>query len=179
MSDLTWLVLIGENAKIQTSLLSSLNSLSLKPNSLFIVAYAVLVLLTKRSLPLAAFFMSVLLFELSLFDEVKEYQLYLMTFVVYSCVITQHYMLFKQKIACGILLILSLLFAYDSLFYGVGGYYGEYKTLVWRNIPNLSVCAHILFITSFIDARRINNNIRLFFTSVVHISRNSVNFVLM
>ncbi len=183
MSNLTWLALTSENVKTKMNLptinlATSLNSLSLHDTSLLIVAYAVLALSTKRSLPLAAFFMSVLLMELALFDMVKEYQLYLLTFVIYSYVITRDYMLFKQRIACGIILILTVVFSYDSFMYGAGGYIGEYKTLIWHNIENLSVCAHILFIASFIDARRISNNIRLFIASLVRFSHNYAYIVL-
>ncbi len=172
MSDLIWLALTSENVKIQAKLMTSLNSLSLSTDIFFIVVYTVLALSTKRSLPLAAFFMSALLMELALFDVVREYQLYLLTFVIYSYVITRHYMLFKQKFACGIILILTVIFSYDSFMYGVGGYIGEYKTLIWHNIENLAICAHILFIASFINARRISNNIRLFVASLVRFSRN-------
>ncbi len=154
------------------NLTTSLNSLDLTPNILMLAAYAALALSTKRSLPLAAFFMSVLLMELALFDMVKEYQLYLLTFVIYSYVITRDYMLFKQRIACGIILILTVVFSYDSFIYGAGGYIGEYKTLIWHNIENLSICAHIFFITSFINAGRVNDNIRLFITGLMRFSRH-------
>ncbi len=182
MSDLIWLALTSESVKstkkTMMEMMTSLNSLSLHDTGLLIIAYTVLALSTKRSLPLAAFFMSVLLMELALFDVVKEYQLYLMTFIVYSHVITRHYMLFKQRFACGIILILTVVFSYDSFMYGVGGYFGEHKTLVWHNIENLAICAHILFIASFIDARRISNDIRLFIVSLVRFSRNYAYIVL-
>ncbi len=182
MSDLIWLALtdvsVKSMKKMMTETMTSLNDLSIHDTSLLIIAYTVLALSTKRSLPLAAFFMSVLLIELALFDMVKGYQLYLMVFVIYSYVITRDYMLFKQRFACGIILILTVIFSYDSFMYGVGGYFGECKTIIWHNIPNLAICAHILFIASFIDARRINNNVRLFIASLVRFSRNYAYIVL-
>ncbi len=186
MEDLIWLVQIDgietkTLIKIKTIAKISLSSkanLGLTTNSLILIAYTVLALLTKRSLPLAAFFMSAILLELSFFDVVKEYQLYLMTFAIYSYVITRDYMQFKQKIACGIILILSIVFSYDAALYGAGGYLGAHKTIVWHSIPSLSICAHILFITSFINTARINNSIRLFIASVVRFSRNSACIVL-
>jgi hypothetical protein len=141
-------------------------------NSLLFIAYVVLCLIIRRPVFLLAFFMSCMLFELSLFDSVKEYQLYLLTLVIYSYAY-QECKTTKTKICCVIILLLSVVFACNAFFYGVNGYYGEAQTLVYNHIENLALLAHILFIWSFVDYKRVQNSIRNFIDSIVYSAVNS------
>ncbi len=142
----------------------------------FMFAYALVAFFTKRPQLLAAFFVTVLLFEWSLFDNYSEAQLYLIEFVVYSYVISCNVFSIKTKIACGIMCLLSLVFAYDAMFYGVNGFYGARETFIYNNIEYFVIGCHILIIYSTIRVKAITNHFKHFLASVVRMSRNSVNF---
>ena len=148
-------------------------AVSQSENSLILFAYLALSLLIKRSSFMAAFFMSCMLFELSVFDGLSEVSLYLLTFAIYSYVITCKALTCKQRIACGILLALSIILAYDAYFYGVNGIYGAHETVVYNNIEHLALCAHTVFISSLIPYRRIKNGIRHFIASFLYQQGNS------
>ncbi len=145
----------------------------------FIFVYALVALFTKRPQLLAAFFMTVLLFEWSLFDNYSEAQLYLIEFVIYSYVMTCNVFNIKTKLACGIMCLLCLVFAYDAAFYGVNGFYGTYETGIYNNIERLVICCHTIIILSVVDFRRIINAVKSFCCYVGHISRNSATFTIL
>ena len=142
----------------------------------FIFAYALVALFTKRPQLLAAFFMTVLLFEWRLFDIYSEAQLYLIEFVIYSYVMSCNVFNIKTKIACGIMCLLALVFAYDAMFYGVNGFYGVHETIIYNNIENFVIGCHILIIYSTIRIKTITNYFKCFLASIVRMSSNSVNF---
>ncbi len=147
-------------------------------SSYLLIAYIALSLLIKRSSFMAAFFMSCMLFEVSIFDPLSESELYLITFSIYSYVILDKSLILKQRLACGILLILSLLLAYDAYFYGLGGLYGAHETVIYNNIEHLALCGHILFICSFIPFARIRDDILSFIDSISHVTRHSAYLVI-
>ena len=122
---------------------------------------------------MAAFFMSCMLFEADIFDPLSEASLYLITFSMYSYVIFDIERNGRAMIACGILLALSVILAYDAYFYGVNGIYGAHETVVYNNIEHLALCAHTVFISSLIPYRRIKNGIRHFIASFLYQQGNS------
>ena len=124
-----------------------------------------------------AFFMSCALFNVAIFDHLSEASLYLLTFTIYSYVITCNAMTFKQRVACGILLILSIVLAYDAYFYGFSGVYGAHETIVYNHIEYLALCAHTILICSLIPYRRIGNSIGRIIDSILHVSSNSAYFI--
>ena len=148
-------------------------------NTELLIIYALLAVFTKKPHLLTAFFMSCLLFECAIFDPLTEAQLYLITFLIYSYVIPCNRFSHKTKLACAIMCLLCLLFAYDAAFYGVNGFYGERETFVYNNIEHLFICSHCLIICSFIDIERIRNNLRSFIDGIRSMSANSVYFVVM
>jgi len=148
-------------------------------NTELFLIYVLVSFFIKRPQLLAAFFMSCLLFESSFFDVFSECHLYLMTFIIYSYVITCNQFNNKTKSACVIMCILCALFAYDAAFYGVNGYYGATETVIYNNIERLSVCCHILVIASVFNRRAIINNIRAFCGVIVRMSYRTVNFTVL
>ena len=148
-------------------------------NTELLIAYALLSLLIKKPQLLGAFFVSCLLFEWSLFDPLKEYQLYLITFLIYSYVITNCVFSAKTKLACALMCFLCLLFACDAAFYGLNGIYGESETIVYKNIERLFVCCHSLIIASFVDIKRIKNSLRNGASIIRSMSANSAYIVVM
>ena len=146
---------------------------------LLLTTYVLLSICTKKPHLLTAFFMSCLLFECAIFDPLREAQLYLITFLIYSYVISCNRFSHKTKLACAIMCFLCLLFSYDAAFYGVNGFYGERETFVYNNIEHLFICSHCLIICSFVDIERIRNNIRSFIDGIRSMSANSVYFVVM
>ncbi len=143
MEVLEWLGLLSANG-------SSSNYLG---NSLFII-YIIISIVIKKSRYLLAFSFSIFTFELSLFDILQEYQLYLTVFIAYSYVVL-HSVDTKVKIACGIMCLLDLTLAYDAFYYGASGVDGEYKTVLYQNIEYVAFCDHIIIILSLIPFGRI------------------------
>ncbi len=82
-------------------------------------------------------------------------------------------MSFKQTIACGILLTLSILLAYDAYSYGIDGIYGAHETVIYNNIEYIATCAHCFLIYSLVPIERIQDNLRSFIDSISHITLNS------
>jgi hypothetical protein len=162
----------------QSQLTLNLTESQAKTRSLMF-AYALVAFFTKRPQLLAAFFMTVLLFEWRLFDNYSEAQLYLIEFVIYSYVMTCNVFNIKTKLACGIMCLLCLVFAYDAAFYGVNGFYGTYETGIYNNIERLVICCHTIIILSVVDFRRIINAVKSFRCYVSHISRNSATFTIL
>jgi len=170
----TKLLLILEQNPLNLNRIITINS-----TQLFFIVYSLVAICIKRPQLLAAFFMSCLLFESSFFDVFSECHLYLMTFIIYSYVITCNQFNNKTKSACVIMCILCALFAYDAAFYGVNGYYGATETVIYNNIERLSVCCHILVIASVFNRRAIINNIRAFCGVIVRMSYRTVNFTVL
>jgi len=142
-------------------------------NSQVFIAYIFLCVFIKRSVFLLAFFISCALFEFSIFDFLAEYQLYMITFIIYS------YVFYEcknkiSKIGCSGVILLSIALAHDARYYGVGGVYGEYQTVLYDNIESITLAAHIFFICSLIPYRRLRDNLRRISVFVVYMSRNSV-----
>ena len=162
----------------QTHLSLNLTQSQVKTN-LIMLAYALVALLTRRPQLLAAFFMTVLLFEWSLFDNYSESQLYLLEFIVYSYVITCNVFSIKTRLACGIMCLLCSVFAYDAAFYGVNGFYGALETVIYNSIEHLVICCHILIICTTVNLKRIINAIKSLCYSIGCISRYSVNFTIL
>jgi len=170
----TKLIPILEHNPLNLNLTSSINN-----TQLFFIVYALVAICIKRPQLLAAFFVSCLLFESSFFDVFSECHLYLMTFIIYSYVITCNQFNNKTKSACVIMCILCALFAYDAAFYGVNGYYGATETVIYNNIERLFICSHILIITTLFNIRAIINNCRNFCGFIIRMSSRSVNFALL
>jgi len=162
----------------QTQLSLNLTASQAKTN-LIMLTYALVALITKRPQLLAAFFITVLLFEWSLFDNYSEAQLYLLEFIVYSYVMTCNVFSNKTKLACGIMCLLCLVLAYDAAFYGVNGFYGAHETVIYNNIERLVICCHIIIVFSLVDLRRIINAVKSFCYSIGRISCNSATFTIL
>lgn len=168
MSILEWFPLLNVSELVQ----NPRNS-----NTVLFLVYFLLSLLIKRPSLLAAFLLSSMLFECSLFESLSEASLYLLTFATYSYVITCKSLTCIQRMGCGTILILSLTLAYDAYFYGLGGVYGEAETVIYNNIEYLALCSHIIFISTLTPYRRIGNSIRRFVDSILLLSRNSAYFM--
>jgi len=146
-------------------------------NSELLLAYLIVCVIIKKPAYMLAFFMSCMLFEMSLFDQLSEASLYLMTFAIYSYLIFDMRCNMKVTIACGIMIILSITLSYDAYFYGIGGKYGASDTFVYNNIEHLALCAHIILISSLISYRRITHCLRDVFNAIRDMSSYSANFV--
>ena len=153
--------------------------LSLNLNSALFLAYFIVSVITKRAAFMAAFFMSCLLFDMAVFDQLTESQLYAITFAIYSYVIFCKGLTFLTKAACGIIIVLCVTIGYDAYFYGIGGAYGASETFVYNNIQHLALYAHIILISTLIPYRRITNSLRRFIAYVMYLPRYSVNFVVL
>jgi hypothetical protein len=163
-----------------TEVLTALSSNMLDNwNNQVLIMYVILSIITRRSSLLLAFFASFLLFELSFFDPVSEVSLYLLTFVIYSYVMRCKGFTKANKLACGLMLSFCIVLAYDAFFYGKGGYYGARKTFVYNNIECISLYAHTILISSFINITRARSGLRDFIDSICHMSRNSAQFMVM
>ncbi len=195
--DISWFHLLSANVEafltltqtspLQTSqqpseLLKSLLSVNVQRevslSNIVIVAYLLVSVLIKRSSFLVAFFVSWMLFELSVFSTLSEASLYLLTFSIYSYVIFCNGLTLKTRLACGILLILSITLAYDAYFYGIDGVYGASETFVYNNIQHLALYAHIVLISTLVPYRRISDGFRRFIDSISHLARNSAYIVI-
>lgn len=146
-------------------------------NSFIFTGYVILSIIVKKPSLLMAFFISCLLFDAAIFDSFSEAQLYALTFLIYSSVTMGVKMKLKSKLSCVIITILAALLCYDAAFYGFGGCYGEVETFMYRNIESLSLCAHIIFICSFISYARIKDGFRYFFSATMRCSWNTFYFL--
>ena len=163
----------------ESELIINGQSLNLNLNSLLLVCYFMVSVLTKRAVFMAAFFMSCLLFDMSAFDQLSESQLYCLTFAIYSYVIFCNGLTFLTKASCGIILVSCIASGYDAYFYGINGVYGASETFVYNNIEYLALYAHIVLICTLIPYRRITNSIRRFLDHVMYMPSYSVNFTLL
>ena len=171
MELLQWLHLLNDLA-VSTS--QSQNNLNLSlniANSLF-VAYVLLALITKKVAPLAAFFLSVLLVDNVYMMKIGEPSMYLLVAAIYLHVF-ETCLTAKQKGCCVIILLTAIFLSMDAALYGKHGVYEENETFIYRNIEYISLCAHGLFISSFICLRKIRNSIRNFISSLSRFSATS------
>lgn len=141
-------------------------------NNIIFCFYILLCICIKKATPLVAFFLSVLLVDNTYLSTISEANMYLLVCVIYSFVFeicnTK-----KSKISCAIILLISISFAIDARMYGVDGYYGEQQTIIWSNIEYIALCAHSIFVSSFISVRRIQNSLRGFFRAIGGLSLNN------
>ena len=144
----------------------------LKSESSIFFAYVILGLFIKRPVLPLAFLSCFLLVNVVIFQSIDEYQVYLIVCVIYSYVF-EICLTRQSKIACVIILFISMAFAIDALLYGVNGYYGTHQTIIYNNIEYIATCGHIIFISSFISVERILNSLRDFISSIVRITANS------
>lgn len=141
-------------------------------NNIIFVAYVILSICIKKAAPLVAFFLSVLLVSNNNLTIISEVNMYLLVCVIYSFVF-EICTTSKSKISCGVILMVLISFAIDAKLYGVDGYYGEQQTILWDNIEYIALCAHIIFISSFISIERVRINLRSFFDSITRMSLNN------
>ena len=159
------------------SLLTNLNAhgltlQSIKSESSIFFIYILLGVITKRSVYPLAFFMCFLLVNASIFQAIKEYQVYLFVIVMYSYVF--NYCPTKQsRYSCVTICLISLSFSIDAFLYGVDGYHGTLQTILWENIEYIATCAHLIFISSLIPIERIRDGLRNFINSIGRIALNS------
>ena len=137
-------------------------------NILFIL-YILTGVLIKKSRYLLAFFFSEFIISCSLFDYLREYQIYLTSFVVYSY-ICSHCVNRKTKLACGIMCLLDLVLSYDAYKYGIGGTHGTSETVLYKNIQYLAFSANIIIIVSFVHIGRIFDSICSLFSYAFRVS---------
>jgi hypothetical protein len=175
MSIIEWYQALNATEAL-TVMSSNMNNNS---NNQVLAMYVILSVIIKRSSLLLAFFASFLLFELSFFDPVSEVSLYLLTFVIYSYVMCCKGFTKANKLACSIMLSVCIVLAYDAYFYGVDGYYGARKTFVYNNIEYISLYAHLIIVSSFVNITRIRSGLRSMFAVIRHMSRNSVSLMVM
>ncbi len=150
------------------------NQLALAKNAsnIIFVAYVILSICIKKVAPLVAFFLSLVLIGNSYLTSISEVNMYLLVCVIYSFVF-EVCRTKQSKIGCAIILLISISFAIDARLYGVDGYYGEQQSLVWDNIEYIAICAHTIFVSSFISIERIRDGIRGFFSVISRMSLNN------
>ena len=121
---------------------------------LLFILYTLVSILIKKSRYLLAFSFSMLLVCSSLFDSLKEYQIYLAYFIIYSYVCSCSHRT-KTMIACVIMCVLDLNLSYDAYRYGIGGTHGTFETILYKNIEYLAFGAHIIIIISLVRVGRV------------------------
>lgn len=139
-------------------------------NSLSFI-YLVLSIIINRPALLLAYISSEMLYQLSIFDFLFEWQLFAIECIIYSYVFMTLESI-KSKCACAILISSTLYFIYDAHKYGVSEGYAGYETILYAYIKYIFTCAHIIFICSFISIGRIRDGLR---DSISFISRISLN----
>tara|TARA_R110001632_G_scaffold229012_1_gene364725 strand:+ start:1673 stop:2218 length:546 start_codon:yes stop_codon:yes gene_type:complete len=140
-------------------------------NSLLLI-YIALSLIINRPVLLLAYLSTEMLYQLSIFDSLLEWQLFAIECIRYSYVFTTLNTL-RSKSACAVLFSIALYFIYDAHKYGATDGYEGYQTILYKNIEYIFTCAHIFFVSSFISIRRIRYNTRKFIDSISRISLNS------
>ena len=150
----------------KTSLSQNLSILSS-----LLIGYIVLSILTKKSAFLLAFLLCVFLQSASVMLAISEAVVYLLVFLVYSYVYNECYTV-KSKVSCVTIMALSLVFYFDSVFFGVNGIYGTDQTVIYQITEYLSLFAHIFFICSFINLSKIRHYIRNFISALADLSRS-------
>ena len=144
-------------------------------NSLFII-YVLLSVFVNRPVLLLAYFSTELLFQLSLFDFLSEWNIYTIECIIYSYV-WNTLNTKKTKVACILLFCTSLYYVFDAYYFGDSGKYGGDKTFLYESIESIFIFVHLLFIASFISIRGIRCNIRSFINSITSMQNNSYYFL--
>ena len=137
-----------------------------------LICYVILSLIINRPVLLLAYLLSEMLYQLSIFDFLLEWQLFAIECIMYSYVFTALSTL-KSKSACAIIFSIALYFIYDAHKYGATEIYEGYQTILYKNIEYIFTCAHIFFISSFISIKRVRDNTRKFIDSIGRLSLNS------
>ena len=140
-------------------------------NSL-LIAYVILSLVINRPVLLLVYLSSEMLYQLSIFDFLLEWQLFAIECIMYSYVFTILNTI-KTKSACALIFSIALYFIYDAHKYGATEGYEGYQTILYNNIEYIFTCAHIIFIGSFVSIGRIRNSLRSFIDSISRIALNS------
>ena len=140
-------------------------------NSL-LIAYVILSLIINRPAIILAYLSSEMLYQLSIFDPLLEWQLFAIECIMYSYVFTTLNTL-KSKSACVVIFSIALYFIYDAHKYGATESYEGYQTILYKNIEYIFTCAHIIFIGSFVSIGRIRDGLRSFIDSISRIALNS------
>ena len=142
MEILEWLHLLSANVK------------SSSMNDWVLILYIITAVLTNKSQYLLVFFLSLVFIECSIFDNLKEHQIYLTLFIVYSYIALQDIPK-KTKLACVIMCVLDLILANDAYKHGIGGTHGASETFIYQNIEHLALYANLIIIFSLISFGRI------------------------
>jgi hypothetical protein len=140
-------------------------------NSL-LIAYVILSLVINRPVLLLVYLSSEMLYQLSIFDFLLEWQLFAIECIMYSYVFTILNTI-KTKSACALIFSIALYFIYDAHKYGATEGYEGYQTILYSNIEYIFTCAHIIFIGSFVSIGRIRSSLRSFIDSISRIALNS------
>ena len=140
-------------------------------NSLLVI-YLVLALIINKPVLLLAYLSSEMIYQLSIFDFLVEWQLFAIECIIYSYVFNQLSTI-KSKAACAVIFSIALYFIYDAHKYGASEGYDGYQTILYKNIEYIFTLAHIIFICSFISIERIRNNLRSFIDSFSRLAVNS------
>ena len=140
-------------------------------NSL-LIAYVILSLVINRPVLLLVYLSSEMLYQLSIFDFLLEWQLFAIECIMYSYVFKTLNTL-KTKSACALIFSIALYFIYDAHKYGATEDYEGYQTTLYKNIEYIFTCAHIIFISTLIPYGRIRCHFRRFISSVSRIALNS------
>ena len=140
-------------------------------NSL-LIAYVILSLVINRPVLLLVYLSSEMLYQLSIFDFLLEWQLFAIECIMYSYVFTILNTI-KTKSACALIFSIALYFIYDAHKYGATEGYEGYQTILYNNIEYIFTCAHIIFIGSFVSIGRVRDSLRSFIDSISRIALNS------
>lgn len=140
-------------------------------NSLFII-YTVVCLFIKRPIFLLAFLLPEIMFNTSYFDNMEEWHLNAIEFIIYSYIF-EICLTKKSKLACFIICYTAFIFGLDSVLFGDNGYYGARQTFIYENISLINTLAHLFFISTLISIGRIRDSLRRFITSFMRLSTSS------
>ena len=138
--------------------------------------YIALSVTLKRPSFLAVFFLCESLILCELFYSFYEYELYSIEFILWSYIFTGLTRV-KNKVFCAIICLLSAFCCYDSYTYEALNS-EEYQEIVYICLEYLIVCAHFLFIISFVEIKRVRGSFRRFFDSIRNIPLISDCFII-
>jgi hypothetical protein len=152
--------------------LQSVNAATEQNVNSLLIAYVILSLVINRPVLLLVYLSSEMLYQLSIFDFLLEWQLFAIECIMYSYVFTILNTI-KTKSACALIFSIALYFIYDAHKYGATKGYEGYQTILYSNIEYIFTCAHIIFIGSFVSIGRIRSSLRSFIDSISRIALNS------
>lgn len=140
-------------------------------SSIFL-CYVLLCFIINRPVFLLAFLLPEALYQLSIFDAISNTNKYLIEIVLYTYIFDICTTV-KSKLSCGIIVLITMLFAVDEYLFGLNGVIVESETFIYANISNINTCAHLLFISSLIPYQRIRNRLRRMLTNIVRSESSS------